>query len=116
RELALFAGVGGGLLGSHLLGWRTVCAVEIKQFARRVLLARQRDGVFKPFPIWDDVTTFDGRPWRHSVDVITGGFPCQDISWTWAGDGIKGSRSGLWWEVYRITQEVWPKFVFLENV
>jgi hypothetical protein len=62
NELALFAGAGGGILGGHLLGWRTVCAVEYNAFARSVLLARQNDGTFPPFPIWDDVRTFDGRP------------------------------------------------------
>lgn len=55
NELALFAGAGGGILGGKLLGWRTRCAVEIDAFARSVLLARQRDGMLDPFPIWDDV-------------------------------------------------------------
>lgn len=55
NELALFTGVGGGILGGKLLGWRTVCAVEIDDYARRVLLARQDDGCLEPFPIWDDV-------------------------------------------------------------
>lgn len=64
NELALFAGAGGGILGGLLLGWRTVCAVEIDPFARSVLLARQRDGLLEPFPVWDDVRTFDGEPWR----------------------------------------------------
>ena len=80
NELALFAGAGGGILGGQLLGWRTVCAVENDEYARGVLLARQNDGRFDPFPIWDDVRTFDGRPWRGSADVVSGGFPCQDIS------------------------------------
>jgi hypothetical protein len=65
NELALFAGCGGGILASHLLGWNTVCAVEIEDYRRRVLLARQRDGLLHKFPIWDDVCTFDGRPWRE---------------------------------------------------
>lgn len=55
RELALFAGAGGGILGGHLLGWRTVCAVEWEPYAASVLLARQNDGLLPPFPIWDDV-------------------------------------------------------------
>ena len=61
NELALFAGAGGGILGGKLLGWRTVCAVEIDPYARRVLLARQADGCLGRFPIWDDVRTFDGK-------------------------------------------------------
>jgi DNA (cytosine-5)-methyltransferase 1 len=80
RELALFAGAGGGILGGHLLGWRTVCAVERDAYAAQVLAQRQNDGILEPFPIWSDVCTFDGRPWRGIVDVISGGFPCQDIS------------------------------------
>ena len=80
NELALFAGAGGGILGGHLLGWRTVCAVEIEDYPRRVLLQRQADGFLPRFPIWDDVRTFDGKPWKGKVDVISGGFPCQDIS------------------------------------
>ena len=80
NELALFAGAGGGILGGHLLGWRTVCAVEWEAYPASVLCARQNDGLLPPFPIWDDVQTFDGHPWRGIVDVVSGGFPCQDIS------------------------------------
>lgn len=115
RELALFAGAGGGLLASHLLGWSTVCAVEFDEYARAVLYARQRDGLLKPFPIWDDVRTFDGAPWRGSVDIISGGFPCQDISSAGSRAGIEGERSGLWSEFARIIGEVRPRFVFVEN-
>jgi DNA (cytosine-5)-methyltransferase 1 len=115
NELALFAGGGGGILGGHLLGWRTVCAVEFASFQREVLLARQRDGILPRFPIWDDVRTFDGTPWRGWVDVISGGFPCQDISSAGGGAGITGERSGLWKEMVRIVCEVQPRFVFVEN-
>lgn len=115
RELALFAGAGGGILGGKLLGWRTVCAVEIVAYCRSVLLARQRDGMLERFPIWDDVRTFDGRRWRGLVDVVTGGFPCQDISIAGRGVGIDGKRSGLWMEMARIIREVRPRFVFVEN-
>ena len=115
RELALFAGAGGGILGGHLLGWRTVCAVEYNTYAASVLLARQNDGILSHFPIWDDVRTFDGRPWRGIVDVVSGGFPCQDISCAGKGAGITGERSGLWSEFSRIIGEVRPRFVFVEN-
>jgi DNA (cytosine-5)-methyltransferase 1 len=115
RELALFAGAGGGILGGHLLGWRTVCAVEIEPYPASVLCARQNDGILPPFPIWDDVCTFDGRPWRGLVDVVSGGFPCQDISSAGKGDGITGERSGLWSQMARIIREVGPQFVFVEN-
>lgn len=115
RELALFAGAGGGILGGKLLGWQTVCAVEREPYAASVLVARQNDGILTPFPIWDDVCTFDGRPWRGRVDVVSGGFPCQDISCAGKGAGIDGERSGMWVEMARIVSEVRPAYVFVEN-
>ncbi len=115
RELALFAGAGGGLLASELIGIDTRCAVEIDPYARSVLLARQRDGMLGRFPIWDDVKTFDGRPWRGSIELVSGGFPCQDISAAGKGGGITAERSGLFFEMLRIIKEVRPKFVFAEN-
>ena len=115
NELALFAGAGGGILGGKLLGWRTVCAVEREPYAASVLIARQNDGILPTFPIWDDVCTFDGRPWRGIVDVVSGGFPCQDISAAGKGAGITGERSGLWSHMARIIGEVLPRFVFVEN-
>ena len=115
NELALFAGAGGGILGGKLLGWRTVCAVEWQPYAIGVLCQRQNDGILRPFPIWDDVRTFDGRPWRGVVDVVSGGFPCQDISSAGKGAGITGERSGLWREMARIICEVEPRYVFVEN-
>jgi DNA (cytosine-5)-methyltransferase 1 len=115
NELALFAGAGGGILGGHLLGWRTVCAVESEPYPASVLCARQNDGLLPPFPIWDDVCTFDGKPWQGIVDVISGGFPCQDISSAGGGAGITGSRSGLWKEMARIIGEVRPRYAFIEN-
>ena len=115
NELHLFAGAGGGILGGHLLGHSCVCAVEWNPYARRVLLARQRDGVLPRFPIWDDVQTFDGKPWRGRVDVVAGGFPCQDISSAGKGAGIDGAKSGMWRHMARIVSEVRPRFVFVEN-
>lgn len=115
NELALFAGAGGGILGSHLLGWNTICAVERDAYAAQVLAQRQNDGILKAFPIWSDITSFDGRPWKGIVDVISGGFPCQDISSAGKGAGIDGARSGLWSEMARIIDEVRPSYVFVEN-
>ncbi|MDB1108122.1 DNA cytosine methyltransferase [Pseudomonas extremaustralis] len=115
NELALFAGAGGGILGGHLLGWRTVCAVERDAYAAQVLAQRQNDGALPAFPIWSDVCSFDGRPWRGLVDVVSGGFPCQDISAAGNGDGIDGARSGLWREMARIIGEVRPHYVYVEN-
>lgn len=116
NELALFAGIGGGILAGKEHGWKCVCAVEIDPYCRSVLMARQNDGLLPPFPIWDDVCTFDGKPWRGVVDVVSGGFPCQDISQAGNRAGIEGTRSGLWSEMYRIVGEVRPRYVFVENV
>ncbi|MGN5765108.1 DNA cytosine methyltransferase [Acinetobacter calcoaceticus] len=115
NELALFAGAGGGILGSYLMGCTTVCAVERDAYAAQVLAQRQNDGILPPFPIWSDITTFDGKPWRGIVDVISGGFPCQDISSAGKGAGIDGERSGLWSEMVRIISEVRPREVWVEN-
>jgi DNA (cytosine-5)-methyltransferase 1 len=113
RELALFAGAGGGILGGKLLGWRTICAVEYDAYAASVLVARQNDGLLPPFPIWDDVRTFDGRPWRGRVDVVSGGFPCQPFSTASRGRRV---AQDLWPEMLRIITEVDPAWVFAENV
>lgn len=115
NELALFAGAGGGILGGKLLGWNTVAAVEFAPFCTRRLMQHQNEGHLPPFPIWDDVRTFDGRHWNGIVDVVSGGFPCQDISAAGKGAGISGERSGLWGEMTRIIREVEPKWVLVEN-
>ena len=116
NELALFAGAGGGILGGKLLGWRTVCAVERNAYCARRLMQRQDEGHLPPFPVWDDVCTFDGAPWRGVADVVSGGFPCQDISAANSkGKGLDGERSGLWREMARIIGEVRPRFALVEN-
>ena len=113
--MELFAGAGGGIYGGLLLGHTPVCAVEIVDKNRELLLQRQIDGVFPRFPVWDDVRTFDGLPWRGIVDVVSGGFPCTDISAAGKGAGIDGEQSGLWREMARIVREVRPRYVFVEN-
>ena len=116
RELHLFAGCGGGILGGLLLGHTPVCAVEIEPFCRDVLFQRQRDGILPRFPIADDVCQFDGKPWREKVDVVCGGFPCQDISIANSqAIGLSGLRSGLWKEQTRIIGEILPEFAWIEN-
>ncbi|QXH87703.1 DNA cytosine methyltransferase [Pseudomonas shahriarae] len=115
NELALFSGAGGGILGGQLMGWRTVCAVECDAYAAQVLAQRQNDRTLPPFPIWSDVCSFDGRSWRGIIDVVSGGFTCQDFSIQGRGAGIEGARSGLWKEMARIVDEVRPTYVWLEN-
>jgi DNA (cytosine-5)-methyltransferase 1 len=115
RTMHLFAGAGGGILADVLLGHQPVCAVEINNYCQQVLAQRQKDGCLPWFPIYDDVTKFDGKPWRGIVDVVSGGFPCQDISAAGKGAGLDGARSGLWSHFARIIGEVRPKHVFVEN-
>jgi DNA (cytosine-5)-methyltransferase 1 len=114
-ELALFTGAGGGLLGSRLLGWRTICYVEREPYPVEVLKARIKDGYLDDAPIWDDVRTFDGRPWAGLVDVISAGFPCQP--WSTAGKQLgELDERNLWPDTLRIIREVRPQWVLLENV
>jgi DNA (cytosine-5)-methyltransferase 1 len=115
NELALFAGAGGGILAGKLLGWRPVCAVEWEPYPAAVLTQRQNEKVLEAFPIWDDIQTFDGRPWKGIVDVVSGGFPCQDISAAGKGTGISGERSSMWFHMLRVAKEIQPKYIWIEN-
>lgn len=112
NELALFPGGGGGILASRLLGWRTICAVELDRYRRSILLARQDDGTLPPFPIWDDIRTFDGLPWRGRVDVVSGGFPCQAYSTAARGKNV---ADDLWPEMRRVVAETATRYVSAEN-
>ena len=113
NELALFAGDGGGILAAHLLGWQTICAVEYNAFCARRRMQRQNEGHLPPFPIWDDVCTFDGHEWRGAVDIVSGGFPCQAYSTAARG---RNCADDLWPEMRRIVADVAPRYVFAENV
>lgn len=114
RELSLFTGAGGGLLGGALLGWRTVCCVERDPYCQRVLVQRMRDGLLHDAPIWDDCATFDGHGWRGRVDVLTAGFPCQPLSIAGQRRGSADPRDG-WPHTARILGEVRPRWALLEN-
>jgi DNA (cytosine-5)-methyltransferase 1 len=113
NELALFAGAGGGLLGTLVIGINPVCAVELEPYPRSVLLARQNEGSLEPFPIWDDICTFEGSRWRGIVDIVSGGFPCQAFSTAARG---RNNAINLWPEMARVVREVQPAYVFAENV
>ena len=115
--LALCAGVGGLELGLSLAipGYRTVGYVERDTYAAATLVARMADSALDTALVWDDITTFDGRPWRGVVDIVSAGFPCQP--WSAAGQrrGTKDKR-WLWPDIARIVREVGPMLVYLENV
>lgn len=115
--LGLCAGVGGLELGIGLAvpGYRGVGYVERESFAQAVLVARMEEEALAPAPIWDDLETFDGRPFRGVVDLVSAGFPCQPFSVAGRGDGLEDER-WVWPELERILREVRPRWVFLENV
>lgn len=111
RVLDLFSGIGGFSLGLERTGgFDTVAFCEIDPFCRRVL-AKHWPNV----PCFEDVTTLRGED-VGPVDVICGGFPCQDLSVAGKGEGLAGSRSGLWSEIARLVGELRPRFVLVENV
>jgi DNA (cytosine-5)-methyltransferase 1 len=114
RGLDLFSGIGG--LSLALSEWvRPVAYCEIDAYARGVLLSRMRSGELAVAPIWDDVSTLAGLR-LPPVDIIYGGFPCQDTSLAGNGAGLAGERSGLFFQVVRLAKEIRPTFLFLENV
>lgn len=115
--LALCAGVGGLELGLHIAEpqYRTACFVERDAFAAALLVARMEEQALCDAPVWDDLASFDGRPWRGVVDIITGGYPCQPFSSAGRRLGAADPRH-LWPHVRRIIAECGPRWVFLENV
>jgi len=116
--LALFAGYGGLELGAGAAfggGVRTVCYVERESYAASTLVARMEESSLDQAPIWDDVTTFDGEPWRGVVDLVTAGFPCQPFSAAGKQRGMDDER-WLWDDIERILREVQPRWFVGENV
>jgi DNA (cytosine-5)-methyltransferase 1 len=96
---------------------RPIAYCEKDRFAQAVLLSRMQRGELPTAGIWDDVTTLlpELLP-REEIDIIYGGFPCQDISTAGIGTGLEGKRSGLFFEIIRLCRDIRPRFVFLENV
>ena len=113
KMLDTFAGIGGFSYASKYLidpGIETTGFVEIDPFCQKVLSKN-----FPNIPIYDDITTFTARPFQY--DIISGGFPCQDISVAGRQKGItQTTRSGLFYELLRVICMVRPKFVILEIV
>lgn len=118
RCLDLFSGIGGISLGLKSVA-KTVCYCEIDPYAVGVLIKNMAKGNLDVAPIWSDVTTLGQSELDQigPIDIISGGFPCQDISCQGHGVGIEvGDRSGLFFEIVRLIRLVRPSFVFLENV
>lgn len=113
--LDLFSGIGG--LTEALAPWvHTVGYCENDQYAQSVLLSRMGNGDLPSAAIWDDVQTLSSETIGAPIDIVFGGFPCQDISCAGHGIGLEGKRSGLFFEIIRLVRELRPRFVFLENV
>jgi len=115
--LALCSGFGGIERGleSRIDGFKTVCHVEGEAYAVANLVKKIQEGAIHEAPVWSNVQTFDGTPWRGKLDIITGGFPCQPHSSAGKLLGQKDPRN-LWPDVKRIIGEVSPRILFLENV
>ena len=116
--LSLCAGGGGLDHGVRLAipTARTVCLVEREGFAVSELVRAMEEGRLDDAPIWSDLRTFDGNPWRGVVDCVIGGYPCQDFSLAGKRAGLDGARGSVWREVARVVGEVQPALVFFENV
>ena len=120
--LDCFSGYGGFALGLRLAypdaDFKTVCYIEWDKYCQQVIRQRQRDRLLDDAPIWDDIKSFDGRPWRGVVDILTAGFPCQPHS----NAGLRKVARGLsddrdlWPDTLRVISEVGPKYAILENV
>lgn len=111
KVLDLFSGIGGFSLGLERTGgFETVAFCEIDKQAQKVLKKHWAN-----VPIFEDVTALKGED-IGSVDVICGGFPCQDISTAGKGAGLAGERSGLWFQFHRLIKEIKPKYAIIENV
>lgn len=119
RELSLFSGAGGGLLGTKLLGWETIGYVEFNDYCQRVLKQRILDGIFDKAPIFSDIRVFISEGYAESykgmVDVITAGFPCQPFSVAGKGLGVDDPRN-MWQSTKDCISIIQPEYCFLENV
>lgn len=104
---SLFSGIGGFEWGAKYAGIETIWCCEIAKFPRKVLS--------KNFPNVKQYEDIRDVVCPEYADIITGGFPCQDISIAGKGKGIKGERSGLWNEMYRIVREIRPRYIIIEN-
>lgn len=112
RVLDLFSGIGGFSLGLERTGgFETVAFCEIDKAAQAVLKKH-----WPNVPIFENVSKLSAKDIDGPIDVICGGFPCQDISTAGKGAGLAGERSGLWFQFHRLIKEIRPKYALIENV
>lgn len=119
NELSLFSGIGGGLLASKLLGWKTLGYVEFNDYCQKIIKARIEDDILDKAPIFGNVQAFISEGYAKSykgmVDVITAGFPCQPFSVAGKQRGPSDPRN-MWPETIECIRIIRPRFAFLENV
>lgn len=111
KHLDLFSGIGGFSLGLERTGGFETVAFCDSDKKTHLVLKKHWPNV----PIFDDVSTLKGTD-LGTIEIITGGFPCQDLSVAGKGAGLAGARSGLWWQFHRLIEETQPKYVIAENV
>ena len=112
--LDLFSGIGGFSLGLEKAGMKTVAFCEVDKFCQKIL-SKHWPNVL----IYEDIKNLTAKQLEKDkilVDVVCGGFPCQDLSIAGKGEGLKGERSGLWREYARLISEIRPRYVIVENV
>jgi DNA (cytosine-5)-methyltransferase 1 len=107
---SLFSGIGGFDLGLERAGFESAWFCEADPYATRVLRKH-----WPELPVFPDVRELTAE-WAEPIDVLCGGFPCQDLSVAGAGAGVEGARSGLWSEFARLIGEFRPRYVLVENV
>jgi DNA (cytosine-5)-methyltransferase 1 len=110
KHFDLFSGIGGFALAARWMGWETVQFVEIDEFCQKVLKKN-----FPNVPIFGDITQFDGTKYKGTIDILTGGFPCQPFSVAGKRKGIEDDRY-LWPEMLRAIREIQPRYIVAENV
>jgi DNA (cytosine-5)-methyltransferase 1 len=111
KVLDLFSGIGGFSLGLERAGMETIAFCEFDEHAQKVLRKHWPD-----VPIHSDVRSLNGHDYRGTVDVVTGGFPCQDLSSAGKQEGFSGERSSLYTEMLRVISECMPQYAIFENV
>ncbi|MEG4970543.1 DNA cytosine methyltransferase [Microcoleus sp. B6-A1] len=115
QAISLFSGIGGFELAAQLVfgeRYQTFQFVEINPYAQKVLQSH-----FPNIPIWSDIKTYHPPKLRQLgfPTMVIGGFPCTNTSNAGKKEGLAGSESGLWWEMYRVIVEAQPDFVIIEN-
>lgn len=114
-NLSLCSGIGGMDIGLQRAGFRTSCYVEHDEYRIKVLISRMQEGSLDEAPLWDDVISFDGKPWHGRIHLLSAGFPCQPFSVSGSMLGADDERY-LWPHVYRLICDIRPPYVLLENV